>query len=106
MELIFTLGGNCSIRGGGLSVVWCVNLLLVQLAQVDPTRDALRDQTMREGMSLLMMVSLLGVLVVTLLAVLITLRAKRRKKSRKPATPTDMSIDPWVEAGKRIDPPK
>jgi len=58
---------------------------------------------MREGMSLFMMVSLLGVLVVTLLAVLMTLRARRRKKSRKPAVPTDMSVDPWVEAGKRMD---
>ena len=58
---------------------------------------------MREGMSLLMMVSLLGVLVVMLLALWMVMRGVRRKRSKKPSEPTDVSLDVWVEAGKRMD---
>ena len=58
---------------------------------------------MRQGMSMLMMLTLLGVLVVTLLAMLVVMRAVRRKKVRRQVQPTDVSVDPWVEAGKRLD---
>ena len=58
---------------------------------------------MQEGMSLLMMVSLLGVLVVTLLALWMGMRGIRRKRSKNPAQPTDVSVDAWIEAGKRMD---
>jgi len=94
---------NCSIRGGGLSVVWSVNLALFQLAQADPTRTNLQEEAMREGMSLLMMLSLLGVLIVTLLALLVVMRGVRRKRSKRAADPTDVSLDVWMEAGKRMD---
>lgn len=86
-----------------MSVVWSVNLPLIQLAQTDPDLTNLQEEAMREGMSLLMMLSLLGVLVVTLLALLVALRGVRRKRSKKAAQPTDVSLDAWVEAGKRMD---
>lgn len=52
---------------------------------------------------MLMMVSLLGVLIVTLLALWMGMRGIRRKRSKKSAEPTDVSLDAWLEAGKRID---
>lgn len=58
---------------------------------------------MREGMSLLMMVSLIGVAVVTILALWMVMRGLRRAKARGESVPTDMSVDAWVEAGKRMD---
>jgi len=82
-----------------LSVVCAVNLPLLQLGQAYPARD----DAMREGMSLLMMVSLLGVLAVTLLALLMVMRGVRRKKTKRQAEPTDVSVDVWIEAGKRLD---
>jgi len=82
-----------------LSVLLAVNLPLIQLAQTTPSRE----DAMREGMSLLMMVSLIGVVVVTILALWMVMRGLRRKKARGEAVPTDMSVDPWVEAGKRMD---
>ena len=86
-----------------MSVVWCVNIPLLQLAQTDPARALLQEDAMREGMSLLMMLSLLGVLIVTLVALLMVMRAVRRKRSKRAADPTDVSVDVWVEAGKRLD---
>jgi len=86
-----------------LSVVWCVNIALFQLAQTTPDQEILREEAMREGMSLLMMLSLLGVLVVTLVALLMVTRAVRRNRSKRAADPTDVSLDVWVEAGKRLD---
>lgn len=78
-------------------------MALLQLAQTTPDRVIPQEEAMREGMSLLMMLSLLGVLVVTLLAVLVVMRSVRRKKSKHQAEPTDVSLDVWVEAGKRLD---
>ena len=80
-----------------------MNIPLLQLAQTDPARTVLKEDAMREGMSLLMMLSLLGVLIVTLVALLIVMRAVRRKRSKRAADPTDVSVDVWVEAGKRLD---
>lgn len=66
-------------------------------------RGVLPEDAMREGISLLIMVSLLGVLVVTLLSMWMVMRSSRRKRSRPEAVATDISIDAWAEAGRRLD---
>jgi len=107
MESFLRTEVNCSIRRGSLSVEWFVNMALFQLAQttpdLGPDRTILQEEAMREGMSLLMMLSLLGVLIVTLLALLMVMRAIRRNRTKAAAEPTDVSLDVWVEAGKRLD---
>lgn len=99
---------NCSIRPPDLSV-----LLGVILAVVQPTQPAvpastasdpvIREDAMREGMSILMMLSLLTVALVTLMATHCGMRNARRKRAKLQSSPTDLSVDPWIEAGKRLD---
>ncbi len=94
--------GNCSILRCDSSVQLGVNLTLLDIATVLPTTQS-RDEAMRQGMSLLMMLSLLGVLVVSMLAVLMVMRSTRRKRTKRAVVPTDMSVDAWTEASKRLD---
>ncbi|MFK7758672.1 MAG: hypothetical protein AB8C13_01855 [Phycisphaerales bacterium] len=62
-----------------------------------------RDASMKEGMSLLMMFSILAILAVMMLAIVVVQRSNRRLKSKQDHTPTDLTVDPWVESGRRID---
>lgn len=99
---------NCSIRPPDLSVLLGVILAVLQSSQPvvssTPQRDpVIREEAMREGMSLLMMLSLLTVALVTLLAIQCCMRNARRNRAKLQTSPTDLSIDPWIEAGKRFD---
>ncbi len=94
--------GNCSILERDSSVQLGVNLTHLNIAATIPTSPS-RDEAMRQGMSLLMMLSLLGVLVVSMLAVLMVMRSTRRKRTKRAVVPTDVSVDAWSEASKRLD---
>lgn len=97
---------NSSIRRGCLSVQWGVKFVLLELAQTANTGslpDGTVPDAMREGMALLTMFTLLGVIGVCMVAMLIVQRSNRRKRARQDSAPTDMSVDPWVEAGRRMD---
>lgn len=102
---------NCSIRSPGLSVQSPVILAVLQPSQPQTTTSispadpdpVVREEAMREGMSLLMMLSLLAVALVTIMATHCGMRNARRKRAKLLNSPTDLSIDPWIEAGKRMD---
>lgn len=104
---------NCSIRPPDLSVLLGVILAVLQTSQPADTLSlhpadpdpAIREEAMREGMSLLMMLSLLTVALMTLMATHCGMRKARRNRTKLQNTPTDLSLDPWIEAGKRIDDP-
>lgn len=99
---------NCSIRQTGLSVQSRVILAVLQTSQPSAHEQIapdpiLREDAMREGMSLLLMLSLLTVVLVTIMAVHCGMRNARRKRSKLQSAPTDTTLDPWIEAGKRMD---
>lgn len=58
---------------------------------------------MREGMSILMMLSILTIALVTIMATHCGMRNARRKRSKLQNSPTDLTLDPWIEAGRRMD---
>ena len=80
-----------------------MNLVATQLAQSGPNPRPTREHAMKEGFSLLIMVSLLGVLVVTMLSMWMVLRSSRRKRARPEPVPTDISVDAWAESARRMD---
>ena len=74
-----------------------------QTAGMASLPDGTVPEAMRESMALLTMFALLGVIGVCMVAMLIVQRSNRRKRARQENTPTDMSVDPWIEAGRRMD---
>lgn len=80
-----------------------MNLTASQLALSAPTPHRTREDAMKEGFSLLILVSLLGVLVITMLTMWMVMRSSRRKRSRTEPVATDISVDAWTEAARRMD---
>ena len=75
--------------------------LLFPLAQV--AADDSRQDAYRRGYSLILMLSLLGILAVMMLVTIIILRRSRlRRQADAQLGPTE-HIDAWAESGRRFD---
>ena len=69
-----------------------------------PTDPNAREAAMRQGMSMLLLVSIIGVSIVTLLLVSVQRRKRhRRKTERHMPTGNHPELDPWTESSRRMD---
>jgi len=78
-----------------------ITILSEQLAQV--SSDPSRQEAYRRGYSMILMLSLLGILLIGMLTLIIVLRRARRRSESQPKGDPTTHVDAWVESGKRFD---
>ncbi len=72
--------------------------MLVQAASDSSSEDAYR-----RGFSLILMLSILGIVLVICLALIVVIRRAQRRSAALPKQGSTEHIDAWAEAGRRMD---
>ncbi|MDF1809193.1 MAG: hypothetical protein P1U42_05800 [Phycisphaerales bacterium] len=78
-----------------------ITILSEQLAQL--SSDPSRQEAYRRGYSMILMLSLLGILFIGMLTLIIVLRRARQRKESQPKADSTVHVDAWAESGKRFD---